>query len=332
MSGNRTFEFVQALKATGGDGVQLAGDSVGSGGSGEVEEEGNPVGTTDEWVGVDSAAIASEEEGVSCLHQILKQFVIGETLLQSAVDWTEDRDSEFGGVPSLAVNGGDCASPAAIQNSDREMLKQSFKIILGSASMARRRILTEMGYEFTLMTADIDEKSIRKDKPEELVMALAEAKAEAIIAKMLNTNEMKNYSGTTLLITADTVVVYKGIVREKPTSPEEARVDQEMVVYTGYSGGHAGVVGSVLVTNLATGSKKGGWESAEVYFHEIPKEVIDSLIEERITFKVAGGLTLEHPLTMPFVEAVVGNIDAVSGLPVELTKQLIAEVLQPVKS
>ncbi|CAN1255676.1 7-methyl-GTP pyrophosphatase [Linum perenne] len=308
MSGNRTFEFVQALKATGGDGVQLAGDSIGSGGSGEVEEEGNPVGTTDEWVGVDSAAIASEEEGVSCLHQILKQFVIGETLLQSAVDWTEDRDSEFGGVPSLAVNGGDCASPAAIQNSDSEMLKQSFKIILGSASMARRRILTEMGYEFTLMTADIDEKSIRKDKPEELVMALAEAKAEAIIAKMLNTNEMKNYSGTTLLITADTVV------------------------YTGYSGGHAGVVGSVLVTNLATGSKKGGWESAEVYFHEIPKEVIDSLIEERITFKVAGGLTLEHPLTMPFVEAVVGNIDAVSGLPVELTKQLIAEVLQPVKS
>ncbi|CAN1173149.1 7-methyl-GTP pyrophosphatase [Linum perenne] len=285
MSGNRTFEFVQALKATGGDGVQLAGDSVGSGGSGEVEEEGNPVGTTDEWVGVDSAAIASEEEGVSCLHQILKQFVIGETLLQSAVDWTEDRDSEFGGVPSLAVNGGDCASPAAIQNSDREMLKQSFKIILGSASMARRRILTEMGYEFTLMTADIDEKSIRKDKPEELVMALAEAK----------------------------VVVYKGIVREKPTSPEEAR---EFI--KGYSGGHAGVVGSVLVTNLATGSKKGGWESAE--------------IEERITFKVAGGLTLEHPLTMPFVEAVVGNIDAVSGLPVELTKQLIAEVLQPVKS
>ncbi|CAN1255674.1 7-methyl-GTP pyrophosphatase [Linum perenne] len=320
MSGNRTFEFVQALKATGGDGVQLAGDSIGSGGSGEVEEEGNPVGTTDEWVGVDSAAIASEEEGVSCLHQILKQFVIGETLLQSAVDWTEDRDSEFGGVPSLAVNGGDCASPAAIQNSDSEMLKQSFKIILGSASMARRRILTEMGYEFTLMTADIDEKSIRKDKPEELVMALAEA-------KMLNTNEMKNYSGTTLLITADTVVVYKGIVREKPTSPEEAR---EFI--KGYSGGHAGVVGSVLVTNLATGSKKGGWESAEVYFHEIPKEVIDSLIEERITFKVAGGLTLEHPLTMPFVEAVVGNIDAVSGLPVELTKQLIAEVLQPVKS
>ncbi|MCH91503.1 maf-like protein [Trifolium medium] len=52
----------------------------------------------------------------------------------------------------------------------------SYKIILGSSSIARRKILSEMGYEFTLMTADIDEKSIRKDTPEELVTALAEAK------------------------------------------------------------------------------------------------------------------------------------------------------------
>ncbi|XP_020989635.2 uncharacterized protein LOC110272379 [Arachis duranensis] len=33
-----------------------------------------------------------------------------------------------------------------------------------------------MGYEFTIMTADIDEKSNWKEKPEDLVMALAEAK------------------------------------------------------------------------------------------------------------------------------------------------------------
>ncbi|CAK9154819.1 unnamed protein product [Ilex paraguariensis] len=42
--------------------------------------------------------------------------------------------------------------------------------------MARRQILAEMGYEFTFLTADIDEKSVRKEKAEELVMALAEAK------------------------------------------------------------------------------------------------------------------------------------------------------------
>lgn len=35
---------------------------------------------------------------------------------------------------------------------------------------------------------------------------------------------------------------------------------------SGYSGSHGGVVGSVLVTNLKTGTRKGGWERAEVRF------------------------------------------------------------------
>lgn len=35
---------------------------------------------------------------------------------------------------------------------------------------------------------------------------------------------------------------------------------------SGYSGGQAAVVGSVLVTNLKTGKRKGGWDRAEVQF------------------------------------------------------------------
>ncbi|XP_017969654.1 PREDICTED: maf-like protein DDB_G0281937 isoform X3 [Theobroma cacao] len=188
--------------------------------------------------------------------------------------------------------------------------------------MARQRILSEMGYEFTIMTADIDEKSIRKEKPEDLVTALAEAKADAIISMLQNTGIIEEDAHTTLLITADTVVVYKGMIREKPSSEEEAR---EYI--KGYSGGHAAVVGSVLVTNLRTGASKGGWESAEVYFHDIPDEVINNLIDEGIPFKVAGGLMLEHPLTLPFVEAVIGATDTVMGLSKSLTEKLIQEAL-----
>ncbi|KAJ4714407.1 Maf-like protein [Melia azedarach] len=199
----------------------------------------------------------------------------------------------------------------------------SFKIILGSSSMARREILAEMGYEFTVVTADIDEKSIRKDKPEELVVALAEAKADAIISRLQSAGQLKDEAHTTLLITADTVVVYKGTIREKPSSKEEAR---EFI--KGYSGSHAEVVGSVLVSNLQTGKRKGEWDRAEVYFHYIPDEVIDNLIEEGITFNVAGGLMLEHPLTLPFVEAVVGATDTVMGLSKAITEKLIWEAMQ----
>ncbi|KAI8542461.1 hypothetical protein RHMOL_Rhmol08G0139600 [Rhododendron molle] len=198
----------------------------------------------------------------------------------------------------------------------------SFKIILGSSSMARRQILAEMGHKFEIVTADIDEKSIRREKPEELVMALAEAKADAIISKLKITSHVEDDAYSTLLITADTVVVYEGVIREKPSSKEEARQ-----FIKDYSGGHVTVVGSVLVTNLVTGTRKGEWDRAEVYFHDIPDEVIDSLVEEGVMLNVAGGLMLEHPLTLPFVDTVVGTVDCVMGLPKTLTEKLIQEAL-----
>ncbi|KAL8044888.1 hypothetical protein ABFX02_08G075700 [Erythranthe guttata] len=199
---------------------------------------------------------------------------------------------------------------------------KDFEIILGSSSKARREILAEMGYEFTIVTADIDEKSIRKEKPEDLVMTLAEAKADAIMMKLRSSNQLEEISRPTLLITADTVVVYQGVIREKPTSEKEARQ-----FIRDYSGGSASVVGSILVTNLVTGTRKGGWESAEVYFLDIPDEVIDSLIEEGITFNVAGGLMLEHPLILPLVDTLVGTVDCVMGLSKTLAEKLINEVL-----
>ncbi|KAG6748887.1 hypothetical protein POTOM_048824 [Populus tomentosa] len=282
----------------------------------------------------------------------------------------------------------------------------SFKLILGSASFSRRKILEEMGYEFTISTADIDEKSIREEKPEDLVMTLAEAKvnfemivvkADAIIAN-LRTTTMNNQQDKdeepailvaadtvcfvfaffpffpvlrcfskwetgcfpytaligkllglvstqgwgkadtilqklpisdytkdaepTLLITADQVVVYEGAIREKPASKEEA---WEFI--KGYSGGHAATVGSVLVTNLKTGFRKGEWDRVEIYFHEIPDEVIEKLIEEGIVLRVAGGLIIEHPLVLPYIKEVVGTTDSVMGLPKALTKKLIEEAL-----
>ncbi|XXG81409.1 hypothetical protein AAC387_Pa09g2053 [Persea americana] len=196
-----------------------------------------------------------------------------------------------------------------------------FKLILGSSSMSRRQLLAEMGYQFTLMSADIDEKGIRREKPEELVMALAEAKADAIISK-LQITDYKNDTEPTLLITADQVVVYEGVVREKPSSKDEARL-----FVKGYSGSHTSTVGSVLVTNLKTGVRRGAWDKAEVHFQDIPDEVIEELIEEGVVLHVAGGLLLENPLISRFVEAVVGTADSVMGLPKELTEKLIQEAL-----
>ncbi|XP_059279108.1 uncharacterized protein LOC132033220 isoform X5 [Lycium ferocissimum] len=216
-----------------------------------------------------------------------------------------------------------------------------FKLILGSSSTARRKILADMGYQFTTMSADIDEKAIRKEKPEDLVMALAEAKAEAIIPRV-SIGESEGDAEPTLLITCDQVylisvlVIIYGVVREKPSSEAEARQFMK-----DYANGHAATVSSVLVTNLVTGSRRGEWDKVEVplliytqysisrqiYFHDIPDQVIDKLIEEGIVLYAAGGLIIEHPLILPYVKEVVGSTDSVMGLPKALTERLIKEVL-----
>ncbi|CAA0832889.1 Maf-like protein [Striga hermonthica] len=223
---------------------------------------------------------------------------------------------------------------------------QDFKVILGSSSVARRKILADMGFEFTTMSADIDEKAIRKEKPEDLVMTLAEAKADAIVGKLRNTgNQEKDTKPTlviaadtvenvqpklqgkmdaepTLLITCDQVVVYEGAIREKPSSKEEARQ-----FIKDYSGGFAATISSVLVTNLNTGLRKGEWDKVEIHFSEIPENVIDHLIQEGHVLNVAGGLIIEHPLVLPYVKNVVGGTDSVMGLPKDLTRRLMKEVL-----
>ncbi|KAI4336881.1 hypothetical protein L6164_015358 [Bauhinia variegata] len=198
----------------------------------------------------------------------------------------------------------------------------SFKLILGSSSIARRKILAEMGYKFTIMTADIDEKSIRRESPEELVVALAEAKADAILSKLQTSSNQESLDESTILIAADTVMVYEGLIREKPSSKEEARQ-----FLKDFSRRHAATVSSVFVTNLKTGFRKGAWDRVEIYFNEIPDEIIEKLVDEGITLNVAGGLIIEHPLILPFVKEVVGTTDSVMGLPKALTEKLLKEAL-----
>src|SRR5262245_54982209 len=87
-------------------------------------------------------------------------------------------------------------------------------IILGSQSQGRRPLLSAMGYAFAVMPAHIDERAIRADDPGVLTLALAHAKADALLPQIRE---------PALLITSDQVVVWQGTIREKPAHAEEAR-------------------------------------------------------------------------------------------------------------
>lgn len=212
-----------------------------------------------------------------------------------------------------------------------DLLRSEPRIILGSKSASRRQLMDELLQEawngvggtsmqpaYDVVTADIDEKSIRHKDPETLVMQLAHAKADAIIAKMkaLGSEEDRTLNG--MLITCDQVVVHENRILEKPESLEEARSFIE-----GYGRSPAQTIGSVVCTDLRSGRRFNAIDRATIHFETIPKTTIDSLLKEGDVMWCAGGLMVEHPLVQPHVVKIDGGMDAVMGL----GKSTVADLL-----
>ncbi|MDD4358873.1 MAG: Maf family protein [Candidatus Pacebacteria bacterium] len=187
------------------------------------------------------------------------------------------------------------------------------KIILGSQSKLRKKILEEMGLEFEVMPADIDERAIRFENPQELVISIAKAKAEALKPKI---------SGDAILITSDLVVFCNGGIREKPKDEKEAR--QFLESYNIYP---AKTIGAIVVINLKTGKTIQEVDITQVFFNHFSKEDIDNFIKEGDVFNMAGGFSVEGELWMSHIERIEGDKDSARGMSKNILSRLIEEVI-----
>ena len=175
-------------------------------------------------------------------------------------------------------------------------------------------MMEEMGYEFEVMPADIDEKAIRHKDPRELVLALANAKADALLLRITE---------PAILITADQVDAWKDEIREKPRDEAQAREYLQT-----YYESPAECVNGIAVTNTVTGKRETAVDVSKVFFGQIPEEVIEQLVKLDYIYRRAGGFAIQDPLFEPYIEKVEGTIDSVIGLPKALIKQMIKEVAQ----
>ena len=92
-------------------------------------------------------------------------------------------------------------------------LLQQYNIILGSASPRRKELLSDIGLNFTIQTTD---------KEENYPSILKENKIAEFLAKQKTEFLSENLSKTDLLITADTIVSFKGELLNKPKNKKEA--------------------------------------------------------------------------------------------------------------
>ena len=88
------------------------------------------------------------------------------------------------------------------------------KLILASASPRRAAILRDAGYHFTVLSSAVDETPYPEESPEDLVLRLAQSKADLAAARSV---------GPAILIAADTEVVLDGQIFGQPRSSEDAR-------------------------------------------------------------------------------------------------------------
>ncbi|MCC5944134.1 MAG: septum formation protein Maf [Bernardetiaceae bacterium] len=175
----------------------------------------------------------------------------------------------------------------------------TYQIVLGSASPRRQTLCRELGLDFILRKADIDEQFPAHIPAKDLAVYLAEAKAVHLEDTL---------SAQELLITADTVVVSEGIALAKPADYEEAQAMLESLS----DAAHEVVTGVCILTKQ---HKVVFSDTTKVYFKTLSPNEIDFYIRHFEPYDKAGSYGIQEWIGMIGIEKIEGDYFNVMGLP-----------------
>jgi septum formation protein len=188
-----------------------------------------------------------------------------------------------------------------------EKLKK-FTIILGSASPRRKQLLSDIGLKFSIQTSTKEEDYPPNLKKYEIAEFLAKQKA-----KLLS----ENLSKTDLIITADTIVSFKGELFNKPKNKKQA-----FSTLSKLSGNTHTVITGVCIKNH---QKEITFSATTlVTFNKLTKEEINLYINNCNPFDKAGSYGIQDWIGRIGVKNIKGSYSNVIGLPT-------AEVYQQLK-
>lgn len=177
------------------------------------------------------------------------------------------------------------------------------KVILASASPRRKEILSEMGVDFKICPADIDESAVHEKSPKKLVMRLSCLKAEAVA------------KSDCVTIGADTVVAIGRKSYGKPHTEENARkmlcelAGRWHTVYTGVT-----VIGGGKEITFAVKSK--------VRLKNLTENEISAYVKEAKPLDKAGSYGIQDG---GIVDKYRGSYTNIVGLPKEKLARTLAK-------
>jgi septum formation protein len=174
------------------------------------------------------------------------------------------------------------------------------KLILASSSPRRAEILRNAGISFFVLTSAIDETPVPGESPNDLVLRLANAKAELVAARAV---------GPAIVIAADTIVTLDGKILGKPRSSDDARRMLEQL-----SGRTHCVVTGVALTRLPDAAHLEFVESTLVHFDPLSSEEISAYLSTGEPYDKAGAYAIQGRAAR-YIPRIEGCYFNVVGLP-----------------
>lgn len=212
------------------------------------------------------------------------------------------------------------------------------KIILASTSPRRQDLLSLADIEFTTQAVDVDESVLSEEMPQDYIVRMVQAKAEAaaeVIKQFVSGN--KNSTATNLerkqkehylVITADTIgVLADGVsILVKPTDKNDAFAmwqkmsNTQHAVWTAVQLSVIDSVGKVIHTDNIL-------EKTEVTFIELDKAAMEAYWATGEPTDKAGGYAIQGK-GAAWVERINGSYSNVVGLPLAQTIAAIQRIKQ----
>jgi septum formation protein len=199
------------------------------------------------------------------------------------------------------------------------------RFVLASASPARRSVLRSAGIEPLVRVSGVDEDAVAAaltdPTPPELVTALAEAKAEAVIPAVAADEPDAVVVGCDSMLSTD-LDGHPEIVGKPGNAEVAAKRWRQLAGGTGeLLTGHA----VIRIRGGEVEARARGHVATTVRFSEPTDAELDAYVATGEPLQVAGGFTLDG-FGGWFVEGVDGDPSSVIGISLPLTRKLLAEV------
>jgi septum formation protein len=184
------------------------------------------------------------------------------------------------------------------------------KIVLASTSPRRRELLSQLGYQFSVVSPDIEEVKQAQESAQQYVERLSLEKALAGL-------ELSDSSS--VVVGSDTVVVLNELVLEKPNDFEHAKA-----MLQGMSGKQHQVLTAVSV--VSKNKQSSVVVTTDVWFKTLSEKEIEQYWLSGEPQDKAGSYGIQG-LGGRFVTRIEGSYYAVVGLPLYETDQLLQEFI-----